>query len=117
LELLKTLPDTPERTQQELEFQTALGNVLVATKGFAAPEVGQTYSRARELCQKIGETPQLFPTLHGLHRFYQTRGESQTARELGEQILRLGQRQADPLLLVPAHRVMGSLCGFWESLC
>src|SRR5262249_43045213 len=51
LELLKTLPDTPERTQQELRLQIALGTPLIATKGFAAPEVEHVYTRARELCR------------------------------------------------------------------
>ena len=112
LELLKTLPDTPERTHQELDFQIALGNALVATKGFAAPEVGQIYRQARELCQELGETSELFPVLHGLHRFYLSQGELPIARELAEQILRLAQRQADPLLLVPAQRVVGATLWF-----
>ena len=43
----------------------------MAAKGQAAPEVGQAYTRARELCQQVGETPQLFPMLFGLWRFYQ----------------------------------------------
>ena len=68
LEVLTTLPDTPERTQQELDLQTALGPALMATKGYAAPEVEQAYARARELCQQVGETPQLFPVLWGLWR-------------------------------------------------
>ena len=63
LELLKTLPDTPERIPQELTLQLALGMPLMATKGYAAPEVGQVYARARELCKQMGETPQLFPVL------------------------------------------------------
>jgi len=33
----------------------------MATKGYAAPEVQQTYTRARELGRQVGETPQLFP--------------------------------------------------------
>ena len=66
LELLKTLPDTPERAQQELTLQLALGAALVAVKGYAAPEVEKTYTRARELCQQLGETPQLFPVLFRL---------------------------------------------------
>lgn len=57
LEVLNTLPDTPERTQQELVLQTTLGPALLATKGYAAPEVGQVYARAQELCQQVGETP------------------------------------------------------------
>jgi hypothetical protein len=61
LELLRTLPNTGERTQQELTLLITLGTPLVLTKGFAAPEAEQTYARARELCQHVGETPQLFP--------------------------------------------------------
>jgi predicted ATPase len=39
LEVLKTLPDTTHRTQQELELQTTLGPALMVTKGAGAPEV------------------------------------------------------------------------------
>jgi predicted ATPase len=47
LDLLATLPDGPERAQQELGLQMALGTSLLATKGFAAPELGNAYTRAR----------------------------------------------------------------------
>src|SRR5262249_22280427 len=59
LDLLKALPDTPERAQQELDLQTILGPALMAAKGYTAPEVGKVYARARELCQQVGETPRL----------------------------------------------------------
>src|SRR5262249_9242085 len=95
LELLKTLPDTPERVEQELMLQIALGSPLQATKGFAAPEVERVYARARELCQQRGESPQLFSVLLGLCAFYVVRGELQTAHELGKQLLSLAQSQPD----------------------
>jgi hypothetical protein len=63
LELLKTMPDTPERVQQELTLQLALGLPLVVIKGHAAPEVKQTYARALQLCRQLGETPQLLSAL------------------------------------------------------
>ncbi|NIO71701.1 MAG: hypothetical protein GTN71_22395, partial [Anaerolineae bacterium] len=107
LALLKTLPDVPERAQGELALQLALAAPLQATKGYAAPEVGRTYARARELCQQIGETPQLFPTLWLLSTFYAIRAEHQTAIELGEQILRLAQRVEDPLQIAMAHWSLG----------
>ena len=47
LELLNTLPETPERTLQELSLQTTLGPALMATRGFGAPEVQRAYARAR----------------------------------------------------------------------
>jgi class 3 adenylate cyclase/predicted ATPase len=112
LELLKILPDTPERTQQELTLQIALGALLMATKGIAAPEVKNAYARARELCQLTGETSQLFPILQGLCEFYGERGEYQIALELGEQLLALAQRQPDPSLLLVAHQVLGDHL-FW----
>jgi len=107
LELLKTLPHTPQRDQQELGLQIALGPALIATKGMGVPEVEQAFSRARELCQKIEETPQLFPALWGLWGFYIMRAEFQMGRELGEQLLNLAQRQGDPALLLQAHRTLG----------
>jgi predicted ATPase len=108
LELLGTLPDTPERTRQELVLQTTLGPVLMATKGYAAPEVGTVYTRARELCQQVGETPQLFPVLLGLRTFYQVRGEFLTARGLGEQLHALARSTQDAALLVEAYRALGA---------
>jgi predicted ATPase/class 3 adenylate cyclase len=109
LELLRTLPETLERTQQELTFSTTLGAPLVATKGYAAPEVEQTYARARSLCQRLGETPQLFPTLGGLVSFYVVRAELQIAQELGERCFALAQREQDPALLLQSFLMLGSI--------
>jgi len=75
LEFLRTLPDTPERVQHELGLYLTLGPVLMNIKGFAAPEVGALYTRARELCQQGGDTSQLFPVLSGpLEVFILARG-------------------------------------------
>ena len=111
LELLKTLPDSPERARQELLLQTVLGPVLIATKGYGAPEVEKAYTRARELCQQVGETPQLFPVLFGLQQYYLGR-EIRSARELGEQLLGLAQRHQDSTLLLVAHNGLGCALAF-----
>jgi class 3 adenylate cyclase/predicted ATPase len=105
LDLLKTLPNTPERARQELALQIALGVPLIATKGYAAPEVTKVYSRARELCQQEGETSQLFSVLWGLWLSSCLRAEYRTVRELGEQLLSLapGMHDLAPL----AHYALG----------
>jgi predicted ATPase len=108
LELLATRPETPARTQQELALHMALGPVLMATRGHAAAEVEQTYTRARALCQQLGETPQLFPALRGLWRFYHSGGRLATAREVGEQLLSLAQRQHDATRRMVAHAALGT---------
>jgi class 3 adenylate cyclase/tetratricopeptide (TPR) repeat protein len=118
LELLKTFPDTPEHRKQELDLQTTLGPALMAIKGYASPEVEAVYHRARELCRHVGETPQLFPVLGGLVLFYVNRGEFQTARELGEQMLSLAQRVQDLARLADAHILLGNALFFlreWGS--
>jgi predicted ATPase len=107
LEVLATLPDTPEHVQQELVLQTTLGPALIATKGHAALEVEQTYARARALCAQVGDTPQLVPTLRGLRAFYLNRGELLTARDLGQQLYGLVQQEAVPTHLLTAHAVLG----------
>jgi predicted ATPase len=81
----------------------------MAAKGWAAPEVERAYGRARDLCQQVGETPQLFLVLWGLWAFYVVRGKLQTARELAEQCLRLAQGVQDPTFLVGAHYALGVL--------
>jgi len=103
LELLKTLPETPEHTQHSLTLHIALGTALLMTKGQAAPEVEHAYTQARALCQQVGETPELASILFGLWRFYLAQSQLYTARELGEALLRLAQRADDPALTVIAH--------------
>ena len=116
LDVLKTLPDTPERAQQELDLQNTLGPALMVTKGLGAPEVLHVYTRARELCQQVGETPQLCQVLRGLWFFYLMRMELQTARELGEHLLTLAQQVGDPALLLDAHYALGVTLNYLGEL-
>jgi len=108
IELLTTLPETPERTQHALALHIALGGALQMAKGQAAPEVERAYTQARALCQQVGETPQMIPVLFGLWRFYAVRAQLHTARELGDTLLRLAQRAHDPALAVIAHHALGA---------
>jgi len=108
LELLERLPDTPERAQQELCLHLTLGVPLIATKGYAAPDVGSAYTRARELCQQLGcETPDVSEALWGLWAFYVLRAELGTAREIAEEFLRLSERLPFPGLVMRGHLTMG----------
>jgi class 3 adenylate cyclase/DNA-binding winged helix-turn-helix (wHTH) protein/predicted ATPase len=108
LALLATLPATPARAQQELAVQLALGPAMMATTGPGAPEVAQTYARARALGAQVGEAPQGLPTLWGLWRLSQSRGALPTARELAEQLVRGAARTGDPTHRVQAHDALGA---------
>jgi predicted ATPase len=114
LELLPAIPSRPERIRRELDLRLALGTALMATRGYAGPEVGNTYLRARELCREIGDTPQLFPVLHGLYRFHHIGGDLQAAREVSDQLFELAKRAEDPGLFLEAHRALGVTL-FWSG--
>lgn len=106
MNVLKTLPDTPERRRQELTLLIALGPVVGAVKGQISPEVEHIYRRAQVLCQQ--EEPLLFPVLYGLWRFYGRRGEQATARALAKELLHMAQRLRNAGLQVVSHYAMGA---------
>jgi class 3 adenylate cyclase/predicted ATPase len=107
LALLTLCSDNPDRSQTELQLQLALAVPLAITRGYAAPEVGVAYQRARELCQHLENSPQLLPVLLGLRRFYLSRAEHRTAGELAEQLFTVAQRLRDLAFLPEGHRAVG----------
>ncbi len=110
----RTPPSAPSKNST---LQIALGPALMATKGYAAPEVEQAYARARELCQQVGETPQLFPVLRGLWEFYLMRGRSYRRRgSWAEQLLSLAQQRPRPGAPPGGPPVRwGTPCSVWAS--
>lgn len=107
LALIERLADSPERTEHEITLRIALGAPLMVTKGWAAPDVMSNYTRARELCEQLGETPQLFTVTWGLWLCRFGQAKWQTARKIGEQLLGLAQRLHDPALILQAHHALG----------
>jgi predicted ATPase/DNA-binding winged helix-turn-helix (wHTH) protein len=107
LESLKALPDSQERMQQELTLHVMLGSALTALKGHAGPEVEQAYARARELCERVDDTPRLFPVLLGLGWFYLIRGSLDAARDVGRRLLAMAEASRDPAIFLAAHNALG----------
>ena len=103
LELLEKLPSTVDRREQELYLHLTLGLPLIATQGYAAADVGTAYTRARELCRQLGETPEIFPVLWGLFVFHLLRADIATARETADEFLRLAERESSAGLLARGH--------------
>jgi predicted ATPase len=95
LELLSALPDNLERVRRELELQLAVGPALIAIRGFAAPETERAYSRALELCERLGDLPEVFPTLFGIWVMHFLRGEFSKAYRLAAHLLRKAQISSD----------------------
>jgi len=81
-------------------------------KGHTAPEVERAYTRAYELAQQLGETPQRFSVLAGLWRFYFSQAQLQRARELAEQCFTLAQHLHEPTSLQEGYELLGSTLFF-----
>ena len=107
LEVLRSLPDGPERLGREFDLQAALGMTLMTTKGYAAPEVEQTYLRALDLSRQTGSTAQRFAAIWGLFWVSMLRAEVHKCRDVGEELVGLAESVGDPALLVQGHNARG----------
>ena len=87
LELLKQLPPSPERDGQEVLLQALLGGALMATRGFAAPDVYDAFARARALCVALGDNPMYCSCLYGLFTVNASRSNKEEAITLSQEML------------------------------
>jgi len=108
LKQIEEMRPSSARDRQELEILIALAVPLTSAKGYASAELDRTYTRARDLCRQMGETPNLFPVLYGLWRFYLLRADYRQARELAVQLSEMAQQSDDPVFDIAAHRAMGA---------
>jgi predicted ATPase len=108
LQLLNALPETPERTKQEIDIQLALGIPLIAVQGYAAAETREAFSRARSLCLRLGNIPEYYQALFGVWGNLWMSGKNSEALHMAEEFLSRSRALSDPVPLMVAHRVMGS---------
>ncbi len=103
LELIASLPDSEGLLRQEIDLQTAMGVTMMAARGWGAPEVLRAFSKARMLCETLGDRNQLFVAIRGEATYHMISGNLRAADELGRQCLELARASSDPDLLLEAH--------------
>jgi tetratricopeptide (TPR) repeat protein len=102
LALLDTLEESRARDERELQFLTTLGPTYITARGYAAPEVGPTLLRARELCQRIDDPQQLFGIMLGMWEWRIVRGDLQLCVGLAADGMALAERLNDPGVMMEA---------------
>ena len=112
LEVLKDLPQGPERNAVELRILIARGAPLLSVKGYASDEIEHNYQKARELSQENSGSEHHFLAIWGLWVFHLVRGHLSTARDLAESLLALATRERSSDLLIRAHESLGSTYSF-----
>jgi class 3 adenylate cyclase/tetratricopeptide (TPR) repeat protein len=90
LDLVSRMPDNDARQEQELNLQIKIGHALFATKGYAAPESGEAFGRARQACEQLNRQPKL-DILKGQFVFHIARGELEEAEHQADVVLRLSE--------------------------
>jgi predicted ATPase len=108
LDLLASLPDTPERARKELALQITLGPAYIASRGYAAPEVGLVLRRARALCERVGTPPQLFALMLGIWEWHGVRSELRLCMDFAAEGMDFARRLNDPGMLMEALFTSGS---------
>jgi predicted ATPase len=95
LDGLAGLPDDLWRRQQELDLQIALGPALAGTKGWSAPDVGETFARASVLAEQIDRSEYLPGLIFGQWAFHLVRSEHKLALSLATQLKKIGEAGND----------------------
>ena len=106
LDALARAPESPERDRSEVALQLALAEALIADRGWTAAETQPCWTRARALCERLGDTAALFPILYGQFSTSLSRG-APDAHDLAQQALQLVQGSHDAGLSAVAHAMAG----------
>jgi class 3 adenylate cyclase/tetratricopeptide (TPR) repeat protein len=103
LEVLSTVPESPDRAQAELPLQIGLGHVVEVNHGFGSAVQEKVYQRARQIAQQLGDSPQFFFILLGLWSVTNSRSELNASQELTNEMVRIAEREGASMTLVWAY--------------
>jgi class 3 adenylate cyclase len=92
---LAQLPDTADRTKQELALQLLLGQANFHVRGLGALETDRAFSRARELCAATHDDQSIIPVLFGIILVEWGSGQLAKAEATANEILHRAGRTRD----------------------
>ena len=113
--LVTTLAEGAERDHHELGLQLELAAVLGLTQAFSSPLVGDVYTRAVELCERVGETGHPYAeALHGLAQHHLSAVRFDDAAEVANVLLAHAAGRGDERAEMLAHRALSQI-RFWTG--
>ncbi len=102
LTLVGALAASSDRDALELQLLNPLGTAYIAARGYAAPELGPVFQRARKLCERIGQPAQLFAVMWGTLIWRMNRVELGICPALAGEAVAFAERAGDPGMLMEA---------------
>lgn len=107
LELVRNLPDGPERAATELPLLLGLAISLSASQGYTSPEVAEVLGRARQICDDLGNVAGLFAVLVGICNFYSVAGDLDAADDAALKCEKIGKETGLPAQQIQAAFLVG----------
>jgi hypothetical protein len=105
--LVETTPDQ-DRDVTELRLLASLGQALMATRGYGAPEVGRALTRARALCDTYDGDPHRFAVLSASFLHHAVRADLEIAHAIATACMDLGARCGDAAIANGGRFAVGS---------
>jgi class 3 adenylate cyclase/predicted ATPase len=103
LELVETMPESPERAETELAMRVTLGPALMMARGAGAPEVAALYARAADLAKSAGDQTERFAAVWGQYFVDEVRGRWRDAIDNVVILQRIAGEAANSGFLLQAH--------------
>ncbi len=104
------------RRGRRVELQTAYGQALMYSKGYAAKETEAAFARAGELAAQTGTTAERYTVYHARWVGSFVRGEMGSARQTAESFLREADAEGGAMIVGVACRALGLSCLFQGDL-
>ena len=108
LQLISALPDDDIRRRGELKLQTALARTLQEQKGYADRQVGEAYTKARELSKRVGDAGMHLAALYGLWAYHYLSGQPAAMLEQAREFLAFAEREDETGPIMIGYRLVGT---------
>jgi class 3 adenylate cyclase len=112
LALIQRLPVSDWCHEQELHLQIALGQALIAIWGWGSPEMGEAYTRARQLAETLNRPRELLFAMQGEFQYYVSRADLSRARQLSAQMRDKGEREQNNHMQVLGYDATAYACNY-----
>jgi class 3 adenylate cyclase/tetratricopeptide (TPR) repeat protein len=114
--LVDQFPESPETLGAKLAVYAMLGTAHASFRGYASPQVGEIFSVASDLCDKLGPRPELAGVLYGLQHYFLARGEFGRTGFLANELHQLANATSNNALLGSSHQALGAQIGLSKDL-
>ena len=112
IETVSGFADGATKDRLELDLQLALGPCLIATQGLLSNAYAATFTRARELCERLGDAPEYPDVMYWLGLIHAIRGELPEALDAAMAVVGLAEVAGKRPAAVNAMRGSGAVLLF-----